>query len=510
MNPKSIHETVLQTLINSMNNVVKFVGDSIDASDKKRLRKTRNTNIARSNSISRASSGLIFTYPTLCSTSLNIKQCMMVSKALERRNVTLLQILLAANQWTKQNLMDYLKDFHTNLDYEKMDIDDIVSFMQDNIPGKTNESYEYALLNMMPIREKNEALEDFRSNTNYFFEDDVNESTINRFITMKRNGYQTIIEANGRDNNSYSDRTNALPTDNDYYTKDDPRINDLKKLDRDGNEYDLDDKDKEKLVGSPVFTDGNKLPPDYFNDINRNRYVKTSNTSQNINKDITAPNNNDRLLSTEVKKANEVQPTLMLVNTIDPDTGINMQSVIGVKSRIITVPSNEIVGRILANYEDSNLLLKFIKLTTREISFIKDFLFAVDNAKLDAINNSRKGSSSSLFRALERRAQNGKIRRLAKTEKQFAKAISALVVSQEDLEELQKYNNIDMNVPRNVIKIMESLNLLYFVVVDESAELIKIFIDGATEYEEYSFSALEKEGKDDNYKKVLNLMTKMR
>lgn len=459
MNPKSIHETVLQTLINSMNNVVKFVGDSIDASDKKRLRKTRNTNIARSNSISRASSGLIFTYPTLCSTSLNIKQCMMVSKALERRNVTLLQILLAANQWTKQNLMDYLKDFHTNLDYEKMDIDDIVSFMQDNIPGKTNESYEYALLNMMPIREKNEALEDFRSNTNYFFEDDVNESTINRFITMKRNGYQTIIEA---DNDASYGKVNTLPNYN----------------------SDTDDKEQQKVL--------------------------TTKGAENINKDITAPNNNDRLLSTEVKKANEVQPTLMLVNTIDPDTGINMQSVIGVKSRIITVPSNEIVGRILANYEDSNLLLKFIKLTTREISFIKDFLFAVDNAKLDAINNSRKGSSSSLFRALERRAQNGKIRRLAKTEKQFAKAISALVVSQEDLEELQKYNNIDMNVPRNVIKIMESLNLLYFVVVDESAELIKIFIDGATEYEEYSFSALEKEGKDDNYKKVLNLMTKMR
>lgn len=460
MNPRSIHETVLQTLIKSMNNVTKYVGDSIDDSDKKRLKKSRNTNIARSNSIARASSGLVFTYPTLCSTSLNIKQCMMVSKALERRNVSLLQILLAANQWTRQNLMDYLKDFHTNLDYEKMDIDDIVGFMQDNVPGKTNESYEYALMNMMPIREKAEALEDFRANTNYFFEDDVNESTINRFITMKRNGYQTIIEADKNDDASYG-KVNTLPSYNNTYSS-----------------------DKQK--------------------------VYTSKESENINKGITAPNNNDRLLSTEVKKANEVQPTLMLVNTIDPYTGINMQSVIGVKSRIISVPSNEIVGRILANYEDSNLLLKFIKLTTREISFIKDFLFAVDNAKLDAINNSRKGSSSSLFRALERRAQNGKIRRLAKTEKQFAKAISALVVSQEDLEELQKYNNIDMNVPRNVIKIMESLNLLYFVVVDESAEVVKIFIDGATEYEEYSFSSLEKEGKDDNYKKILNLMTKMR
>lgn len=509
MNPKSIHETMLHTLIDSMSKVVKTVGDSINDSDSKRLKKTRNTNIAKSNSISRASSGLIFTYPTLCSTSLSIKQCMMVSKALERRNVSLLQILLAANQWTKQNIMDYLKDFHTNLDYDKMDIDDIVSFMQDNVPGKTNESYEYVLMNMMPIKEKYEALEDFRSNTNYFFEDDVNESTINRFITMKRNGYQTIIEADNKDDNSYSGRINALPTD-DYYTKDDPRINDLIKLDWKGKEHDLDKDDKEKLVGTPVFTGGNKLPPNYFNNINGNRYVKTSNTSQNINKDITAPNNNDRLLSTEVKKANETQPTLMLINTIDPDTGVNMQSVIGVKSRIISVPSNEVIGRILANYEDSNLLLKFIKLTTREISFIKDFLFAVDNAKLDAINNSRKGSSSSLFRALERRAQNGKIRRLAKSEKQFAKAISALVVSQEDLEELRKYNNIDMNIPRNVIKIMESLNLLYFVVVDESAETVKIFIDGATEYEDYSFSSLEKEGKDDNYKKVLNLMTKMR
>lgn len=461
MNPKSIHETVLQTLINSMNNVVNDVGASIDKSDKKRLKKSRNTNIAKSSSIARASSGLVFTYPTLCSSSLNIKQCMMVGKALERRNVSLLQILLAANQWTRQNLMDYLKDFHTNLDYEQMDIDDIVSFMQDNVPGKTNESYEYVLMNMIPIKEKAEALDDFRGNTNYFFEDDVNESTIDRFVTMKRNGYQTVIEADNKNDDASYGKVNTLPG------------------------YDnVDDKDKQKVL--------------------------TTKGAENINKNITAPNNNDRLLSTEIKKANEVQPTLMLVNTIDPYTGINMQSVIGVKSRIIKVPSNEVVGRILANYEDSNLLLKFIKLTTREISFIKDFLFAVDNAKLDAINNSKKGSSSSLFRALERRAQNGKIRRLAKTEKQFAKAISALVVSQEDLEELRKYNNIDMEIPRNVIKIMESLNLLYFVIVDESSESVRIFVDGSTEYEEYSFSSLEKEGKDDNYKKVLNLMTKMR
>ena len=199
----------------------------------------------------------------------------------------------------------------------------------------------------------------------------------------------------------------------------------------------------------------------------------------------------------------------MLINTIDPTTGANMQSVVGVKSRMISVPSGEVVGRILANYQDSNNLLKFIKLTTRETSFIKDFLLAVDNAKLDAINNSKKGSATALFNALERRSQNGKIRKMAKTEKQFAKAIATLVISQEDVEDLKKMNGIDVESIRIIKPIMEKLNLLYFVIIDESSESIKILIDGSDDYEVYPFSALEKENKDDTYKKVINLMAKM-
>ena len=481
MNYKAIHETIIQSIVAGMKNSSDFVRTSVNRADARKLKRTRNTNVARSNSIARASSGLVFTYPTLCSSSLEIKQCMMVGKALERRNVTMLQMLLAANQWTKQNIMDYLKDFHTNLDYNKLDVDDLLGIMNDDIPmlpfdkeSPKNESYASTLMNLMPIREKNMALEDFRNNTNYFFEEDVNESSIGRFVTMKRDGYQVVIEADDDKPSGAGIDTHGLP--NDTYT-----------------DNGLGDVDKDKR---PPFYDSDK------------RYVSSADKISDINK-ITAPDNNDRLLSSEVKKANEMVPSLMLINTIDPDTGVNMQSVIGVKSRIIPVPSNEVVGRILANYNDSNAMLKFVKLTTREISFIKDFLFAVDSAKLDAINNSKKGSSSSLFRALERRAQNGKVRRLAKTEKQFAKAISALVISQEDVEDLKKYNNVDVEIPRVIIPIMEKLNLLYFVIVDESAESVKLLIDGSDDYEVYNFSSLEKEAKDDGYKKVLNLMTKM-
>ena len=98
---------------------------------------------------------------------------------------------------------------------------------------------------------------------------------------------------------------------------------------------------------------------------------------------------------------------------------------------------------------------------------------------------------------------------MAETEKQFAKAIATLVISQEDVEDLKKMNGIDVESIRIIKPIMEKLNLLYFVIIDESSESIKILIDGSDDYEVYPFSALEKENKDDTYKKVINLMAKM-
>lgn len=463
MNPKAIHESILDTIIGGIQNFPKNLKKSIDSGDKKKLAKTRDNKVASATSIARASAGLIFTYPVLCSSSLGIKSCTMVSKALERRNVTMLQILLAANQRTNQNIMDYLKDFHTNLDFDKMSLEDFVDVITESgTYAKMISKPEY-LLEMMPLREKNVALEDFRENTNYFFEEDVNENYIGRFKLLKRNGYDTIIEA---DSNTDSD--------------DDKKKNQTQTKDK-------------------AFKTINVSGRDYTYDSD----------ADDVNK-MTSPNiDSNRLLSSEIKKANEMVPTLMLINTIDPSTGANMQSVVGVKSRMISVPSGEVVGRILANYQDSNNLLKFIKLTTRETSFIKDFLLAVDNAKLDAINNSKKGSATALFNALERRSQNGKIRKMAKTEKQFAKAIATLVISQEDVEDLKKMNGIDVESIRIIKPIMEKLNLLYFVIIDESSESIKILIDGSDDYEVYPFSALEKENKDDTYKKVINLMAKM-
>lgn len=489
MNPKAIHELALSTIIDGIKNVPKLteiIGGKMNDADTKKSKSDRDKNkVAQATSIARASAGLIFTYPVLCSSSLSIKPCMMVAKALERKNVTMLQILLAANQRTNQNIMDYLKDFHTNLDFDKMSLTDFVDVISETSNFSDITNIPESIMEMMPIKEKNMALEDFRNNTNYFFKESVNENSIGRFKALNRDGYNIVIEA------SYDMDPDENNKQKDQINKDD-LYDENKRRDDNGN--------IKTILNDPKTT---------VYKYGQNDQIKYRDGTDKIN-NITAPRiDSDRLISSEVKKANEIVPTLMLINTIDPTTGVNMQSVVGVKSRLIAVPSTEITNRILANYQDSNLLLKFIKLTTRETSFIKDFLFAIDKAKLDAINSSKKGSATSLLRALERRSENGKIRKLAKTEKQFAKAIATIVVSQEDVEELKKANSVDVETFRIIRPIMEALNLLYFVIVDESSETVKILIDGADDYEVYPYSALEKENKDDSYKKVINLMTKM-
>ena len=218
------------------------------------------------------------------------------------------------------------------------------------------------------------------------------------------------------------------------------------------------------------------------------------------------------LMQSDVKKANEMQPTMMLVNFYvndkDRDLNVAQQFVCGVKSKLYAVDSNDILNKIITKNVDSDVLLKLVKVSTREISFVKDFLLGLDEARLDALSKSRKGSGSRIFKALERRAIKGKIRRSLRMENS-AKAISSLVISAEEAEELKKYENIDVYQPRTIVPIMEKLNLLYFVVVDTTSESVNIITDGETEYETYSFTSLERESGDNNYKKIVNLITKV-
>ncbi len=219
-----------------------------------------------------------------------------------------------------------------------------------------------------------------------------------------------------------------------------------------------------------------------------------------------------QLVSTDVKKANELVPTMITVNFVSTSDGepIEINDVmIGIKAKMYPISSLDIINRIKTKNQDRNGFNKFIRATTREISFFKDFLFAIDKAKVDAISQSRRGSSSKLWKVLERRSSKSRARRSMGMTND-ASAISTLVVSKEEVEYLKKTENINIEDPSVMRPIMESYNLMGVVIVDEAQEIASFMFDSGDDmYEQISFNNLEREATDGSYKKMINLMTKV-
>lgn len=215
----------------------------------------------------------------------------------------------------------------------------------------------------------------------------------------------------------------------------------------------------------------------------------------------------------DIKKANELIPTTLAVNFIVRDSegnSINFDgAVVGVKARLIPVSATDITNHMISKIEDRNWLLQLVRATTREISFTKDFLFAIDKAKIDALSHSRKGSSDPMWKVLERRAMGSKLKRLMGSANNYM-AITTLCISQEDVDYVKKENNIDFESPSNIDPLFTNYNLMCVCIVDEALEVAKFMFDtGDGNWENYSFTSLEREDKDNTYKKVVNLMTKV-
>lgn len=517
----AIHETVVSDVFEMIKDGINAGKDVIDPRDKRLL---------RSSSLAKATAGLTAVFPVCCTDTLPIETASMVAKAIERKNVSMLQMAFSAfNITNATDAVTHMAKFHKNLDMSKMDLDKFMDMM---------ESLEESTA-MVERSKVSAVIEDCKRNINFVLDNEVNPTSLLEFSEVNNYGRQVVIQEAPRpqvldkttgkiryanDDELYSDLYSADKTTRDnarwFYqqqNKEDEYNKSLrqKELDRlaagerDRNQNaqrELDRKTAEDRDKERNAIDRAKLDVDIQK--NNNDARKALGTASDQKRQYLSA----QLLQSDVKKANEMQPSMIIVNFYvndkDRDLNVAQQAVVGVKSKLYAISSSDILNKIITKHIDNDIILKLVKVSTREISFIKDFLLGIDDAKLDSLSKSRKGSGSRIFKALERRAIKGKIRKSLRMNNS-AKAITSLVISSEEVEELRKYENIDVMQPRVICPIMEKLNLLYFVVVDETAESINIMTDGDTAYETYSFTSLEREAGDGAYKKVVNLITKM-
>lgn len=461
MNCDVIHETVLRDIMD-------IVHDVKNADELKGIRGRGNS----FKSIANASSNLTLVFPVVVSKNVGIENAAMVVKAMERKAVSMLQMLFSAMSITdNDNGIDYLSKFHTNLKIDdKITVDGFIDAMDKFV--LSNESVTISDIEMYE-----KAKQDLK-NLDFVLPENVNEVSLNDFKVENFFGEEAIVLEAIRRPGSSKPNVNVNVEPATINTNFNPTIN-------------------TPPVNVNVSTGGG----------NRAGFSggRTLKDEQEYFK--------NQILDSDVKKANELMPTMMTVNfvtTNDTMEPVSTHMVIGVKAKMYAVDSTDMLNRIILKNQDKNGLLKLIKATTREISFVRDFLLAIDKAKIDALSQSKRGSSSKLWKILERRALKSKVRRNLGMVND-ASAITTMVITQEEVEYLKKTESINIENPAVIRPIMESYNLMGFCIIDETIEVCKFIFDtGDDIYESVSFGHLERETKDGGYKKVINMMTKMR
>ena len=487
---KAIHETVIRDIIDLTTEIKDT--DSIGL-----MRgKAHNKNIATS------ASAYTMVFPVLVDRSIAIENASMVTKAQERNTTSMMQMLFTANTVsTGKDAAEHVRKFHQNLDIgSDLTVDGMMTLMDKYVFESTMSDMEARKL----------VTEEYLKNDGYYLEDNINETALIDYTILPSGIYGstvvTEVKANKRSTYNKSNKKPADPSDVVIASGNKTR--------------DYIDRRMGEMERSMAAITGHQNNEQLENIKGLNADLKNSlanraNTMNNTKDTYGMMKTNSEtirnmLLDTDVKKANELTPTLMTVNIIIPkeEYSIPITLVLGIKCKMHALDTMDIVDRLVSKAVDKNFAFKFIKATTKEMSFIKDFLFAIDRAKVDALSQSRKGSSSKLWKVLERRALKGRIkRRLAISND--AMAITTLTVNQTTIDYIKKEYNIDLENPKEITPIMDSLNLLCFCIVDEVNEVTKwIYDTGEDLYEYLSFTNLERETSDGGYKKVVNLLSK--
>ena len=565
-----IHESVLKDVIDIYNDISSLSDENLLSMFKK------HKNGGPIKSIARASNDLICVFPVLSSRNISIDSQAMVAKAIEKNCVSMLQMLFSANQLTSaEQAADYIKYFHTNINKsaKAIDLDDVIQLADmigiNDSAIQVGGKVDYAIVEQVrnDMRNLNFYMENNISDKSIAEGFSCNLDPDGKyFVTVEtrqllreadeddENGgvdFEAIYDRNTSGSNTVVDTlaSRNVVLHNELINQQNINSNYRKTVEYQKRTIDAQNLDIEKLRNN--FNNANEEVKSVRSQINKikgeterglrakdseiktleRRLAKAEKDAEAAKKDLATAekkaesrrmrvqNRKDsadfyskQVLNTEYKKANELMPTLMVVNFKAKVEGevVDIDSVvIGVKAKLYPMSSEDIITHVVAKAKDANWVQKFIKASTREISFFKDFLFAIDKAKIDALSLSRKGSANKMWKVLERRAAKSKWNRLMAKATNDSTAITTLMMSQSEIDYIKKEFHIDIADAYNSRILLESYNLLGICIVDESLEIAKFMWDtGEDMWETIAFGNLERESNDNTYKKVVNLMTK--
>lgn len=466
-----------------------LITDVLDAADGTEVGKFISKKNPSIKSITRANKDLTMTFPVMVSNTVDPASAQLVSRALERKFVTLTQMLLSAISITSsKDAIDHLKNVHSNLDLSSLfDVDDYLAVSQE---ATANHIFDAAEVKAVYEAFRQERLRAKPLNhLHEFLSKDVTD------VIAKQPAVVNNLAVKQWNDLSDDDKARVMR----HYNS--PTVNQNRDLER---QLRAADQERNRLTNN--FTRSRAMQNRRMNDI-RNANDALQSRIDDLTS-IRANRISHLAKDQDYKKANELQPTLLqiqFISTNDNNDPITVDAYVGIKTKIYCVDSADIANHIVSKRSYNFSLYNLIKATSGEIEFWRDFVFAIKKAKIDAVSNTHRGSSSKLWKVLERRALASKINRFMSA-RNDATAITTLMVSAYDVEMLRKMEDIDISDSRVARKLMDDYNLVGIVIVDDSTESAKIIFDtGDDEYEPYTFKTLKRDDKMD-YKQMIQLL----
>ena len=407
-------------------------------------------------SVAKATSNLIAVFPILASRNVSKETAEMTSRYIESKACILLSMAMqAANiDFSVRDGADFLKKFHKNLNIGGNGIDvawNLVQIMANDATGgsSSNESAEF---------DQARLLEYSINNTDY---------SSDKTLTIDSRKVNAVLQELANLENIKVYDTNLNP--------------------RSLNDFIVKEMDGDISVSiRPIIED--------FKAADDNKKIKSSGF----------------LKDQDIKKMNNAVPSLLYVKFYNPQNGnaLSTEFIVGVKGMVIGVNTDEILRRIVNDNNDGRSLLKFLRVITGELS-ATDVIFGLSQINDDIKAVKKKGSYADTWKLLQNRAQAAKYAVKHGRQNDYA-AVTTVIITRDDAEALFKEENLDIQDPKVAKHFMESYNLLGFGIVDDSTESARfIFDDDNNVFEEYSYTTLQREN-DEQYKKMVSLMTKMR
>ena len=196
----------------------------------------------------------------------------------------------------------------------------------------------------------------------------------------------------------------------------------------------------------------------------------------------------------DVKKANEMQPYLMQVRLMavnDENEFVQfMDFIVGIKVVLHPIKSDEMIINLQRVMQNNNKFFNFIRWTTGEKAFFKDFLFDIKNMKLDVAN--RSIGASSWWNTLKRLKDRSNYTTALFNRNQMIPNATMIITSFE-VDALREDFGMDLRSVAYAIILMRSLFLMSFVIVNNDTRTVEILYEGEKAYQTYALETLERE-----------------